>query len=77
MENEVTKVWFEDEKIFIETNTGEKGNHPLSWFPKLLNATEEQRNLFKLSPFGIHWKEIDEDLSFEGFFKYSKNKEMV
>ena len=33
------------------------------------NATDEQRNDYELGYFGIHWEEIDEDLSFEGFFR--------
>ena len=41
---------------------------PLDWFPRLEQASVEQRNEFELSAFGIHWEELDEDLSFEGFF---------
>jgi hypothetical protein len=52
--------------------SGEKRSHPLSWFPKLLNASDQERLNYKLSPFGIHWENLDEDLSFEGFFSYSK-----
>ena len=37
-------------------------------FPRLRFATSEQRASFTLSHEGIHWEEIDEDLSFEGFF---------
>lgn len=40
--------------------------------PKLLNANKAQRQNYKLSHFGIHWEELDEDLSFEGFFKEQK-----
>jgi hypothetical protein len=65
------KVWFEDNQIFIKTESGEKKSHPLNWFPKLLNASEEQRNDFNISPFGIHWESIDEDLSFEGFNSFN------
>ncbi|GLU55752.1 DUF2442 domain-containing protein [Dyadobacter frigoris] len=49
-----------------------KRSHSLSWFPKLLNASDEERENFELSLFGIHWEKIDEDLSFEGFFSFSK-----
>ncbi|MGY3055743.1 hypothetical protein ACVWYG_003964 [Pedobacter sp. UYEF25] len=72
MENESFRVWFEDEKIFIQTGSGEKKSHPLSWFPKLQNASREAFENFTLSPFGIHWEELDEDLSFKGFFSFSK-----
>ena len=39
---------------------------------RLEQASVEQRNEFELSAFGIHWEELDEDLSFEGFFKFQK-----
>lgn len=73
MENksiEIAKIWFEGENICISTKDGRKGSHPLKWFPRLKNATEKQRQNFELSPFGIHWSDIDEDLSYEGFFDY-------
>ena len=71
MENKI-KVWFEDNQIFIKTASGEKKSHPLAWFPKLLNASDEERSAFNISPFGIHWEKIDEDLSFEGFSTFIK-----
>ena len=67
---EIQKVWFIDEKIFIKTSEGIEKSMPLKWFPRLEQATPEQRDSFELSPFGIHWEDIDEDLSFEGFFKF-------
>lgn len=71
MENKM-KVWFEDNQVFIQTASREKKSHPLNWFPKLLHATDEERNNFSISPFGIHWEKIDEDLSFEGFSSFKK-----
>lgn len=38
---------------------------PLWWYPNLLNATPDQRSNVELTPFGIHWPEIDEDISVE------------
>lgn len=64
------KIWFKESEIFIEIVDGQKLSHPLSWFPKLLNATEPERDNFELSPFGIHWPKLDEDLSFTGFFDF-------
>jgi len=72
MENKVVKVWFDNERIFIKIAAGEEKSHTLSWFPKLQNATETVLENFTLSPFGIHWEQLDEDLSFEGFFNYAK-----
>ena len=67
------KVWFENDRIFILTADGREGSLPVRLFPRLYNATEEQRQNYTLSPFGIHWPDIDEDLSYEGFFDVENN----
>ena len=69
---EINEVWFQEDHIFIRTASGEERNMPLEWFPRLSNASPAEREKFELSAFGIHWPELDEDLSFEGFFTYSK-----
>ena len=69
---EILNIWFDDKNIFFKTKQGVEKSMPLKWFPRLEKATEQQRKNFELSPFGIHWKEIDEDLSFDGFFKFQK-----
>ncbi|WP_298061390.1 DUF2442 domain-containing protein [uncultured Rikenella sp.] len=62
------KIWFEEGRIHLTTDEGRTASLPLKAFPRLYNATDEQRQDYTLSPFGIHWEELDEDLSFEGFF---------
>ena len=44
---------------------------PLVWYPRLLEATEEQRNRWQVSGggYGIHWPDVDEDLSTEGLLR--------
>ncbi|WP_026631348.1 DUF2442 domain-containing protein [Dyadobacter alkalitolerans] len=74
MEIKVKKVWFKDDNIFIQTVNGEERSHPLQWFPRLLNASNDERERYELSPFGIHWENLDEDLSFEGFFTFCKQQ---
>ncbi len=39
---------------------------PLVWYPRLRGATEAQLQAYELSPSGIHWDELDEDISVEG-----------
>jgi len=41
---------------------------PLEWFPRLRNATPKQREQWELigSGIGIHWPEVDEDISVAG-----------
>ncbi len=70
----IKKVGFTADSIFIITNDDVKKAMPLHWFKRLDNATIKQKQNFTLSHFGIHWEELDEDLSFEGFFTYDKDK---
>jgi hypothetical protein len=70
----IEKVWFDEENIYIKTDVGYTIGNPLSWFTRLKKATAEQRLHFEIGPFGesIHWEEIDEDLSLEGFFDFKR-----
>ncbi len=67
----IEKVWFDNENIYIKTNIGHTIGNPIAWFPRLANATEKQKANYEISPFGIHWEELDEDLSLKGFFEYN------
>jgi len=78
----IASVKIENGYIYIEDDKGYRVGNPIKWFKRLSGATKEQLNNFKLSPFGIHWEELDEDLSFEGIvrqinpsetFEYAKN----
>jgi hypothetical protein len=44
---------------------------PLAWYPRLLHATPQERNNWKVAGggYGIHWPDIDEDLSVEGLLR--------
>ncbi|KIO45468.1 MULTISPECIES: DUF2442 domain-containing protein [Sanguibacteroides] len=64
---EIKKLWFKDEYIWIRNESGEDLKQSLKWYPRLVNATAEQRANYKLSAMGIHWPELDEDISFESF----------
>lgn len=62
------EIKFDDFYIYLYTDDGRVGALPLKSFPRLYNATPPQREQYALGPFGIHWPELDEDLSYEGFF---------
>ena len=62
-----TRVWFEGERIYIETDDGRTLWQSVLYYQRLKNATDEQRNDYELGHFGIHWEEIDEDISYESF----------
>ena len=61
------RVWFERERIYIETDDGRTLWQSILYYQRLMNATEDQRNDYELEHFGIHWEEIDEDVSYESF----------
>ena len=65
----IEKVWLTDKEIWIRTVDGKEACERFSDFPRLRFATAEERAKFTLSNSGIHWQDIDEDLSFEGFFQ--------
>ena len=64
----IEKVWTDDERVYARTKDGLVASYAFSQWPRLKNATKEQRNDFHLSYDGIHWPRLDEDLSFEGMF---------
>lgn len=77
MENSIIKVWIENDSVFIKTNAGEVKSHPLSWLPRLSDAQKELLENFTLSPFGIHWEELDEDPSYESFFTFTNEMSVL
>jgi hypothetical protein len=64
----IKKLWFDDNKIFILTDNGKELWQSLLWYRRLQNATSDQRNNYYMSFSGIHWPDIDEDVSYESFF---------
>lgn len=68
------RVWFDDERVFVELNDGRIVGSPLRWFPLLAKATPEQRNHYELvgDGYAIRWDELNEDLSVNGFLSYTR-----
>jgi hypothetical protein len=64
----IKSVDFTKEMIVASLMDGRIISVPLIFYPRLFNATSEQRKNWKISGggYGIHWQEIDEDLSSEG-----------
>lgn len=67
----VKHVYFTEDTIGVDLMDGRTITVPLVWYPKLLNATPEQRNKWKLcgGGYGIYWEGINEDLSTEGMLR--------
>lgn len=68
----IKKVWVDDTAVYAETNDGKVASYLFSQWPTLKNATQSQREDFYLSYSGIHWPQLDEDLSFEGMYSQAK-----
>ncbi len=63
----LTKIWFEDNRIYGLTDDGRTLFQSLLYYKRLMFATDEQRNNYEMDDEGIHWEELDEDISFESF----------
>lgn len=57
-----------EETLTVDLSDGRTISVPLEWYPRLLHATPEERNNWRLigRGYGIHWEDIDEDISIEG-----------
>lgn len=59
-------IQFDDNSMLLELVDGRTLGIPLAWFPRLLHAKPEQLQQYELSTNGIHWDELDEDISIDG-----------
>ena len=67
----VKNVSFTDDTLSVDLIDGRTIVVPLVWYPRLFDATSEQRQNWQASAagYGIHWPEIDEDLSTAGLLR--------
>jgi len=67
----VAEVTFSEDSLSVTMKDGRTITVPLAWYPKLLHATVGQRHNWKIAGggYGIHWPDIDEDLSTEGLLR--------
>lgn len=67
----VSHVFFTEDALGVDLLDGRTIVVPLAWYPRLLYATAEQQANWQVcgGGFGIHWPDIDEDLSTEGLLR--------
>jgi len=67
----VADVRFDEDRIVVDLMDGRTIAAPLAWFPRLANATPAQRARWERAGggYGLHWPELDEDLSTEGLLR--------
>ncbi len=67
----VKNVRFTKDTLVVDLADGRTLSVPLVWYPRLQSANQQQRNNWQLSGagYGIHWPDIDEDLSVDGLLR--------
>lgn len=67
----IEKLWFDSERIWIQTDDLQKFSRPLEAFPTLKDASNEERMSFKINNLkdSIRWEQIDEDIHISSFFE--------
>ncbi|MGC1878784.1 MAG: DUF2442 domain-containing protein [Rhabdochlamydiaceae bacterium] len=71
IDERVEAVYFSRDSLIVELMDGRSISVPLTWYPKLLKANPRKRAYWEIcgGGYGIHWPEIDEDLSTEGLLR--------
>ncbi len=62
------RVKITNDSLIVDLVDGRTIIVPLEWFPRLLNGTQKERNNWRFTGkgYGIHWEDIDEDISIDG-----------
>ena len=60
------EVTFDDDQMWVRLEDGRTLGIPLAWYPRLLHGSPALRDKVEISPSGLHWEELDEDISIAG-----------
>lgn len=63
----IKDIWFDANYLYGRDEEGKEYKQSLLWYPRLRTASEEERKRYTLGYDGIHWRGLDEDVSFESF----------
>src|ERR1700685_3969027 len=61
-----TAVRFDEHTMWVDLTDGRTLGVPLAWFPRLLQASPDTRARVEISRVGLHWEDLDEDISIAG-----------
>ena len=59
-------VQFDESTMWLDLDDGRTLGIPLVWYPRLLDGTPEQRAKVEIGTVGLHWDELDEDITVAG-----------
>ena len=73
----VHTVLCQGDQVIVVMKSGVEIRFPVAGNPRLAEGTPKQRTHIEVSPYGLHWPDLDEDLSFRGLLEgdYGQNKE--
>ncbi len=60
------KVEFDEYQMWVHLEGGRIAGVPLAWYPRLFHGSREDCSKVRISPSGLHWDELDEDISIDG-----------
>jgi Protein of unknown function (DUF2442) len=74
---DATSVRFSDDSMTVSLDDGRALSVPLAWYPRLLHGTKQEREIYELigDGEGIHWPQLDEDISVEGLLAGKRSAE--
>lgn len=72
----IEKIWLTPDAVWIRTAEGKEACEFFADYPRLKFASPQQRAHYVADDFGINWPDIDEDLSFDGFFRQKNRSEL-
>jgi hypothetical protein len=74
---EPTQVRFDEATMWVDLSDGRTLGMPLEWYPRLVNASKDQLEDHFLTPSGVHWDALDEDLSIRGMLLGLKDRTVL
>ena len=67
LEMKIERIWFDGDYLYGAGDNGKIYRQSLLWYPRLREACDAEREKYTVSTIGIHWRNLDEDVSFESF----------
>lgn len=70
----VEAVYFTRDSLVVDLMDGRSISVPLTWYPRLLKATQKERATWEIcgGGYGVHWPDVDEDLSTDGLLREAR-----
>lgn len=70
----IKRVWFDNNRVYVELMDGATYNRPLEAFPTLMEASNEERSAYEINRYGdaLRWEMLDEDIHISSFLEITE-----